>query len=97
MAKGLRKPISRSTYVRADNKFGRVFVDLSGPKPVESKGRNGYVRIVRDDYSRFMCVHFMRHESNAAEPFRPFLADNCATKFLSDVEIVWSDGGGEDP
>ena len=54
MEKGLRKPISRSTHVRADKKFGRVFVDLSGPKQVESKGRNRWVMIVRVDYSRFM-------------------------------------------
>ena len=66
MAKGLRKPISRSTHIRADNKFGRVFVDLSGPTQVESKGRNRYVMIVRDDYSRFMWVYFMRHKSDAA-------------------------------
>ena len=51
MAKGLRKPISRSTHVLADNKFGRVFVDLSGPKPVKSTGRNGYVtRLSRSDH-----------------------------------------------
>ena len=44
---GLRKPISRSTQIRAGKKFGRVFFDLSGPKQVESKGRNWYD--VRDD------------------------------------------------
>ena len=95
MAKGLRRPISRSTHVRADKNFGRVFVDLSGPKQVESKGRNGYVMIARDDYSRFMWVYFMRHKSDAAEMFRHFLADNRATRFPSDVEIVRSDDGGE--
>ena len=29
MAKGLRKPIARSTHIRADKKLQRVFVDLS--------------------------------------------------------------------
>ena len=72
MAKGLRKPISRSIHILADKNFGRVFVDLSGPKPVESKGRNRYVMIVKDDYPRFMWVYSMRHKSDAPETFRRF-------------------------
>ena len=44
---GLRKPILRSTHIRAGTKFGRVFFYWSGPKQVESKGRNWYD--VRDD------------------------------------------------
>ena len=95
MAKRLRKPIPRSTQVRADKKSERVFVDLSGPKRVESKGRSWYVMVVRDDHSRFMWVYFVRHKSDAAESFRQFVADNRATRFPSDVKIVRSDDGGE--
>ena len=72
MAKGPRKPIQRSTHVRADEKFGRVFVDLSGPKRVESTGGNRYVMIVRDEFSRYMWVYSMHYKSDAAETFRQF-------------------------
>ena len=95
MAKGLRKPVPRSIHVRAGKKLGRVFVDLSGPKQVESKGRIRYVMVVKDGYSRFMWVYFMRHKSDAAEKLRQFFADNRATRFPSDVEMVKSDYGGE--
>ena len=50
MAKGLRKGIKQSTHIRADKKLGRVFVDLSGPKVVESLGRKRSSLIVRDDF-----------------------------------------------
>ena len=39
MAKCLRRGIKQSTQTRADKKLGRVFVDLSGPKVVESHGQ----------------------------------------------------------
>ena len=41
MAKGLQKPIARSTHTRADKKLQRVFVDLSGPMAVQSIGGKG--------------------------------------------------------
>ena len=37
----------------------------------------------------------MRHKSDAAEAFRRFYAENRATKFPFDVEIVRSDDGGD--
>ena len=92
LVKGLRKPIARSTHVRTDKNFGRVFVDLCGPKQGGSKGENRYVMIVRDHCSRFRWLYFLRHKSDAAETFRQYLADNRATRFPSDVAIVRSDG-----
>ena len=67
MAKGLRKSIKQSTHTRAGKKLGRVFVDLSGPKVVESLGRKRYTL---DDFSRYTWVYFMRHKSDAAELFK---------------------------
>ena len=58
MAKGLRKPIARSTHTRADKKLQRVFVDLSGPMAVQSIGGKRYTLIVRDDCTRFTRVYF---------------------------------------
>ena len=41
MAKGLRKPIARSTHTRAAKKLQRVFVNLSGPMAKQVSGGNG--------------------------------------------------------
>ena len=70
MAKGLRKGNKQSTHTRAGKKLGRVFVDLSGPMVVESLGRVRYTLIVRNDFSRYTWVYFMRHKSDAAEMFK---------------------------
>ena len=76
MAKGLRRGIKQSTHTRAEKKLGRVFVDLSGSKMVESHGGKRYTLIVRDDFSRYTWVYLMRHhKSDAAEMFKQLLAD----------------------
>ena len=78
MAKGLRRVIKQSTHTRADKKLGRVFVDSSGPKVVESHGGKRYTLIVCDDCSRYTWVYFMRHKSDAAEIFKLLFADTRA-------------------
>ena len=75
MAKGLRKPIARPTHTRAAKKLQRVFVDLSGPRTVQSIGGKRHTLFVRDDYTRFTRVYFLRHKSNAASAFESFLAE----------------------
>ena len=70
-------------------------MDLSGPKVVESLGRKRYTLIVREDFSRYTWVYFMRHKSDAAEMFEQFLADTRTDGVPSKVVIVRSDGGGE--
>ena len=73
MAKVLRESIKQSTHTRADKKLGRVFVDLGGPKVVESLGRKRLTRLVRDDFSWNTLVYSVRHNSDAAEKFRAVL------------------------
>ena len=51
-AKGFRKRAKPFTHNRADKPAGRLFVDLTGPKPVLSRGGRKYMLIVRDDFSR---------------------------------------------
>ena len=53
MAKGLRKPIARSTNTRADKKLEGEFVDLSGKMAVPCIGGNWYTLTVRDDLTWF--------------------------------------------
>ena len=95
MAKGLRKPIARSTHTRADKRLQRVFVDLSGPMAVKSIGGKRYTLIVRDDCTRFNRVYFLRHKSDAASAFESFLAEVRADGIPSTVMAVRSDNGRE--
>ena len=52
-------------------------MDLSGPTVVDSHGGKRYTLIVRDDFSRYTSVYFMRHESDGAETFKQLLSDTC--------------------
>ena len=93
MAKGLRRPIARSTHTRAAKKLQRVFVDLSGPMTVQSIGGKRYTLIVWDDYTQFTQVYFLRHKSDAVSAFESFLAEVRADGTLSAVMSVRSDNG----
>ena len=75
MAKGYRKPIHSSTKSRASEKLGRVFGDVSGPKRTLSLLGKRYIMLVKDDFSRYAWVCFLKHKSEAADAFRKCLAD----------------------
>ena len=88
MAKGLRKPIARSTHTRAAKKLQSVFVDLRGLMTVQIIGGKRYTLIVRDDYTRFTRVYFLRHKLDAANAFESFLAEMRADDTPSAVMAV---------
>ncbi|CAM9481085.1 unnamed protein product, partial [Sphacelaria rigidula] len=90
-AKGLRAPIPRSTHTRAAKSACRVFVDLSGPKPVKPNGGKSYTMIVRDDHSRHTKLYFLRKKDKAEGYFATYIAWVSPRK----IEIVRSDDGGE--
>ncbi|CAM9912655.1 unnamed protein product [Sphacelaria rigidula] len=73
-AKGLRAPIPRSTHTRAAKSASKVFVDLSGPKPVKSNGGKSYTMIVRDDDSRHTKLYFLRKKDEAERYFAKYIA-----------------------
>ena len=61
--KDLRKPIGRTASTRADKVFGRLFVDISGEKSVESIGGKRCMLLICDDFSRFTQTYLMRRKS----------------------------------
>ncbi|CAM9911303.1 unnamed protein product, partial [Sphacelaria rigidula] len=89
--KGLRQPIPRSTHTRAVEPASRVFVDLTGPKPVRSRGGKSYMMIVRDDYSRQTRSFFLRTKDEPVQYFSKYIAEIHPRK----IEKVRNDGGGE--
>ena len=95
MAKGYRKPIASSAKSRASKNPGRIFVDLSGPKQTPSLLGKRYVMIVKDDFTRYAWIYFLKQKSNTADAFKKFLVDVRADGVPSEVIIVKSDDGGE--
>ena len=95
MAKGLRKPIARSTHTRAAKKLQRAFANLSRLMTVQSIGGKRYTLIVRDDSTRFTRVYFLRHKSDAASAFESFLAEVRADGTPSAVLAVRPGNGRE--
>ena len=90
-AKRIRKPVKPFTYIRAAKPAERFFIDLSGPKSVQSPGGKEYMAIVRDDFSRFTRVFFLRIKDEIAANVLKYQAEIAPRK----VEVVRSDGGGE--
>ena len=91
---GLRRSIKQSTHTRADIQLERVIVYLGGPKVVKSHGEKRYTLIVRDNFSRYRWVYFVRHNGRA-ETIKQFLSDTRADGVPSQVVTVRSDGGGQ--
>ncbi|CAM9745032.1 unnamed protein product, partial [Sphacelaria rigidula] len=89
--KGLRQPILRSTHTRAVEPASRVFVDLTGPKPVRSRWGKSYMMIVRDDCSRHTRLFPLRTKDEYVQYFSKYIAEIHPRK----VEKVRRDGGGE--
>ncbi|CAM9894135.1 unnamed protein product, partial [Ascophyllum nodosum] len=95
VAKGLGKPIGRTTSTKADKVFGRLFVDICGKKYVEPIGGKRYMLLICDDFSRFTWTYFMRQKSDTVTLFEQFLANERVAGNPSAVEVVRLDEGGE--
>ena len=99
MAKGRKKPIAKTTKSRADKPVGRVFLDVCGPKSVRSTAGKEYMLLVKDDFSRFSAVYFMRSfmrsKSEVSKYFKQYLADHRFSGTPSPVETVRTDDAAE--
>ena len=91
--KGIRKPVKLVIHTRAVKPAERCFVDLGRPKSVQSREMKVYMMIVRDDFSRFTRVFFLRNKHETAMYVPKYLAEIAPRK----VEVIRSDGGGEFP
>ena len=72
MAKWRRLPIPKITFSRSTRPLQRVFVDLSGPRPVQSIWGARYIMIVKDDYSQYSWIFSLRRKSESADAFKFF-------------------------
>ena len=88
-------PVPRTTSSRSVRPLQRVFVDLSGPRPVLSVGGALYIMLIKDDFSRYGWTFFLKNKSDAADAFQFFLADIRSHGVPSVLECVRSANGGE--
>ena len=95
MAKGVRMSIPSKTHSRENKIPSHVYVGIGGNNHVTSMGGNKYPMIIREDFLRYAGLYFISHKSDAAEAFKPFLADLRVEGIPSEVVVVRSDNGGE--
>ena len=95
IAKGRAKPISTTAGTRAVTPGGRVFFNVCGEKSVQSIGGNKYILMIRDDFSRFNAVYFMRSKGEVFRYFRQYLADYRFTGVPCAVKSVRTDDAAE--
>ncbi|CAN0397749.1 unnamed protein product, partial [Hapterophycus canaliculatus] len=91
-AKGYNAQVKKPTECRSDEKLGRVFIDLSGKKPVQSHGRNLYAMIFRDDKTRMTWEYFLRSKDEAPIALEKWLAD---VRHVGVPKIIRSDDASE--
>jgi len=68
---------------------------MSKGMQIRSVGGNWYTLIIRDDFSRWTRVFFLKRKSDAAVGFEKFLADYRTKGIPCEVYIARTDGGGE--
>jgi len=97
LGKAIQAPVQMSTGTRAVKLFARLLVDLSGKIRVPSFSGMWCILIVRDEYSRWTRVFFLRKKSDAAKAFEMILAECRHLGFpVGMIELfVRSDDGGE--
>lgn len=69
MSKGQIKPVKKKTKNRAVKKLFRMYLDLGGRMQFKSIEGCWYILIIRDDCTRWTCVYFLKHKSDAAAAF----------------------------
>ena len=85
-------PVGKSW--RASSCLELVHADLCGPMSVESLGGSRYFLLFTDDYSRMICVYFLKFKSETFENFKKY---KCFIEKQSSCRIktLRTDRGGE--
>ena len=93
MAKGRRRPIAKATKSRADKRGSRIFLDVCGPKSVRSIEGNEYMSLVKDDFSMYSSVYFMRSKNEVSKYLKQYIADHRFSGTPSPGEFGGYSGG----
>ncbi|GBL79926.1 Retrovirus-related Pol polyprotein from transposon TNT 1-94 [Araneus ventricosus] len=71
-----------------------IYSGICGPTSVQSVGGASYVILLKDDYSGFRTVNFLKHKNDALEAFQKF-AQLCENKFSHKIKALRVDNGTE--
>ena len=94
-SQGTREGHLTTTGTRAAKPGGRAFLDVCGEKSVQSIGGKKYMLMIRDDFTRFNAVYFMRSKDEVSRYFRQYLVDYRVTGVPCPVETVRTDDVAE--
>ena len=88
-----KRPFSAKGY-RAKELLELVHSDLCGPMTTRARGGFEYFMTFIDDYSRYVYIYLMHHESEAFEKFKVYRAEVEKHQGKS-IKTLRSDRGGE--
>lgn len=81
--------IERATKVREI-----IHADVCGPMETESLGRKFYFLILKDDFSSFRKIYFLRNKSEVFEKLKEFCLE-VINQFKDRIKEIHTDGGRE--
>lgn len=84
-------PVSKS---RAKERLELIHADLCGPMEQESLGGARYFLLLKDDYSAFRVVYFLRHKSNARKQIENYVR-RAENETGCKIKVFRSDNGLE--
>lgn len=88
-----RFPFNQKEY-KATKPAELIYSDICGPMSVQSVGGANYFILMKDDFSGFRTVNFLKHKSDALEAFQNFV-QMCENKFGHQVKALRVDNGTE--
>ncbi|CAI5793457.1 Retrovirus-related Pol polyprotein from transposon TNT 1-94 [Podarcis lilfordi] len=92
--KAVKPSFPRCAEQRSNKVLDIVHTDICGPMNVPSLGKNRYILIFLDDFSRFCVVYFLKEKSETVDKLQEYI-DMVKNKFQRAPAVLMSDNGGE--
>jgi transposase InsO family protein len=93
MTKSWWKPVPKEASRKPEHPLHIIHADLLGPFPASRSGKC-YALFITDGYSRYTCILFLKHKSDAAAAIQAYVKDN-EILLSQQVHIFRCDNGSE--
>ncbi|CAI5771537.1 Retrovirus-related Pol polyprotein from transposon TNT 1-94 [Podarcis lilfordi] len=90
--KAVKPSFPRCAEQRSNKVLDIVHTDICGPMNVPSLGKNRYILIFLDDFSRFCVVYFLKEKSETVDKLQEYIA-MVKNKFQRAPAVLMSDNG----
>lgn len=94
LGKQHKLPFKKGVQIRRNRVGELIHADLCDPMPVDSVGGSKYFLLLKDDYSCYRAVYFLRHKSDTFERFKKF-ENAFNNKFEYRIKTLKCDNGTE--